>query len=79
MSSASTHHFAPTDHVVFALTLAASLGIGLLVAARSGGSTNDDYLVAGRRLGLLPAAVSMCVSVVSASTFIGEYGIGNIW
>lgn len=65
--------FHVADYIVFIITLLASAFIGLYFAfsrkARS--NTLEDYLLGGRGMGLLPVAISMCVSVVSANTFLG--------
>ena len=64
--------FSAADYAVFALTLLASLVIGLYFAfADRRKATTEDYLMGGRNLGLVPVAISMCVSVVSASSLLG--------
>ena len=64
--------FHPADYAVFALTLLASLSIGVYFAvADRRKNTTEDYLLGGRKLGLVSVAISMCVSVVSSNTFLG--------
>ncbi len=55
----------------------ALLGIGLWAARRS--RTHGDYLLGGRRLGALVAAISASASSSSAWTLIGVSGAAYVW
>ena len=65
-------YFHPVDYVVFVLMFIVSLSIGGIFAFRSRkNNTTDEYLMGGRKLGLVPVTISICVSVVSANTLLG--------
>lgn len=77
----TTRGFQWYDYVIFALTLVVSLGIGLYFAlAGSGQKTTKQYLMGNRNLGVVPVALSMFMSYVSAILILGntaeiyEYG-----
>ncbi|ELU11743.1 hypothetical protein CAPTEDRAFT_112700 [Capitella teleta] len=60
------------DYVVFALTLAISLGIGLYHAFTGDRQrTTKDFLMGNRQLRTLPVALSMLVSFISAVLVLG--------
>ena len=65
------------DYVFFSLTLLGTLAIGVYHAiaaaraARDRPTTTADYLVGGRRLGVLPVSVSLMASFVSAILMLG--------
>ena len=61
------------DFVIFSLTLAVSLGIGIYYACAGGGQkTTKDYLLGGRKLKTIPVAVSMVMSYISAILVLGN-------
>ena len=64
--------FHVVDYIIFVLTLVISLVIGLSFAylGRNEQST-DEYLMGGRKMKLVPVAISMCVSFISTNTFLG--------
>ncbi|XP_037075870.1 sodium-coupled monocarboxylate transporter 1-like [Pollicipes pollicipes] len=65
--------FSTVDYVVFALLLAISLGIGLYYGLCHSSEMNDTegYLLGGRQMGTLPAAMSLIASFMSAITLLG--------
>ena len=65
-------YFHWVDYVVFVFMFVFSLSIGVFFAFRSRNkNTTEEYLMGGRKLGLLPVTISICVSVVSANTLLG--------
>ena len=78
----SQNHFHIVDYVVFVFMFLISIGIGVYFGfAGRKQKTTDDYLMGGRQLSLIPVALSLVVSVVSANTLLGapaetyNYGI----
>ena len=71
------------DYLVVGLTLATSIGIGVFYAVKNRGQTTEDYLMAGRSLHVVPAAISMMISFLSAITLLGDsaeiYFYGITW
>ena len=64
--------FHPADYAVFILTLVLSLGIGLYHAFSSGRQiTTRDYFMAGRNMKVIPVAISMFMSYISAILVLG--------
>ena len=61
------------DFVVFIATLAISLGIGIYFACAGGGQkSTGEYLMGSRSLKIVPVALSLLVSFVSASGILGS-------
>ena len=61
------------DYLLFALTLVISLGIGLyygFVGTKQ--KTTKDYLRGGKSLGVIPVALSMFMSYISAILVLGN-------
>ena len=63
--------FGLVDYCVFGATLLLSLLIGVYHAVR-GKQTNEDLLLGGRSMSVLPVAVSIMVSFLSAILILGE-------
>ena len=63
--------FGLVDYCVFGGTLLLSLLIGVYHACR-GKQTNEDLLLGGRNMSILPVAVSIMVSFLSAILILGE-------
>ena len=63
--------FGLVDYCVFGATLLLSLLIGVYHAVR-GKQTNEDLLLGGRSMSILPVAVSIMVSFLSAILILGE-------
>ncbi len=76
--------FSPLDLLIVGVYLGASLGIGLLVARRAGGS-EENYFLAGRRLPWWLAAASLIATSFSIDTPLGigglvaAHGIPGVW
>uniref|UniRef100_A0A8D3AUN7 Sodium-dependent multivitamin transporter n=1 Tax=Scophthalmus maximus TaxID=52904 RepID=A0A8D3AUN7_SCOMX len=65
-------HFAVVDYVVFAVLLAASMGIGLYYALSGGRQrTTQEFLMADRNMRCLPVSLSLIASFQSAVAIIG--------
>lgn len=74
------------DYVVFVLSLAVSLGIGIyfaVVACLKKTNTSDEFLLGNRDLHWLPAGLSLTVSVLNAGFVIGVpaeiYYFGSVY
>lgn len=69
---ASKDTFDVWDWVLFAGMLVISAGIGIFYALRSGTQkTTNDYLMGGRDMQMLPVAISILVSFMSAILILG--------
>jgi len=64
------NHFQVVDYIVVGATFLISLLIGLYHAFANK-HTNEDLLVGGRNLNILPVAASIMVTYVSAITLLG--------
>uniref|UniRef100_A0A8C3AJF5 Sodium-dependent multivitamin transporter n=1 Tax=Cyclopterus lumpus TaxID=8103 RepID=A0A8C3AJF5_CYCLU len=65
-------HFTAADYVIFALLLAASIGIGLYHALSGGRQrTTQEFLLADRSMSCLPISLSLLASFQSAVAIIG--------
>uniref|UniRef100_A0A668AX16 Solute carrier family 5 member 6 n=1 Tax=Myripristis murdjan TaxID=586833 RepID=A0A668AX16_9TELE len=65
-------HFTVVDYVIFAILLAASLGIGLYYALSGGRQrTTQEFLMADRSMHCLPVSLSLIASFQSAVAIIG--------
>lgn len=62
--------FSWVDYVVFAAMIVASFGIGIYHAIKSSGN-NEDYLMGGHSIGVIPMAISLCASFNSAYMILG--------
>ncbi|RUS90059.1 hypothetical protein EGW08_002172 [Elysia chlorotica] len=74
------------DYVIFALSIAISLGIGVYYAIVNKWKNNtEEYLVGGRSMSFAPTAISTMVSFQSAITMLGIpaesycFGLQYIW
>jgi Na+/proline symporter len=67
------HTFTVWDWVAFAAVLLASSAVGLYFGfvSRRKPITSDDYLLAGRSMGVFPVALSLLGSFMSAITLLG--------
>lgn len=67
------HTFTVWDWVVFGAVLLASSIIGLYfgITSRRKPVSSDDYLLAGRSMGVIPVALSLLGSFMSAITLLG--------
>ncbi|KAM3594673.1 uncharacterized protein V6R79_011974 [Siganus canaliculatus] len=65
-------HFTVVDYVIFAVLLAASVGIGLYYALSGGRQrTTQEFLMADRSMSCLPVSLSLIASFQSAVAIIG--------
>ncbi|XP_028421504.1 solute carrier family 5 member 6 isoform X3 [Perca flavescens] len=65
-------HFAVADYVIFAVLLAASMGIGLYHALSGGRQrTTQEFLMADRSMRCLPVSLSLIATFQSAVAIIG--------
>ena len=73
MAGGSELSFHWADYLVFALTLLLSATIGVFYAYRDRRRTTvEEYMMAGRKMPILPVTVSMFVSWCSAITFLSD-------
>ncbi|XP_013380555.1 sodium-coupled monocarboxylate transporter 1-like [Lingula anatina] len=86
MPQAQVNTFGPVDYVVFAGTLVVSASIGIYQAFTGGRQkTTDEFLMANRKMGAIPAAMSLLASFMSAITLLGTpkemyvYGTQYLW
>ncbi|XP_067671674.1 sodium-coupled monocarboxylate transporter 1-like [Haliotis asinina] len=64
--------FSVPDYVVFGVTLVASAGIGLFYAIKDRKrASSDEYLMGGRKMYILPVAMSLTATFLSALTLLG--------
>ncbi|XP_073942952.1 putative sodium-dependent multivitamin transporter [Choristoneura fumiferana] len=64
--------FGPLDYVIMAATMIASIGIGVYFRFTGGKQkTNEEYLLADRNMSILPVAVSLMTSFMSAISLLG--------
>uniref|UniRef100_A0A3Q4B6H0 Uncharacterized protein n=1 Tax=Mola mola TaxID=94237 RepID=A0A3Q4B6H0_MOLML len=72
MDPSAQKHFTVVDYVIFAVLLAASVGIGLYHALTGGRQrTTREFLMADRSMGCLPVSLSLIASFQSAVAIIG--------
>ncbi|KAM7376232.1 hypothetical protein PAMP_005975 [Pampus punctatissimus] len=72
MDPSNQKHFTVVDYVIFAVLLAASLGIGLYYALSGGRQrTTQEFLLADRNMHCLPVSLSLIASFQSAVAIIG--------
>uniref|UniRef100_A0A665XEK9 Sodium-dependent multivitamin transporter n=1 Tax=Echeneis naucrates TaxID=173247 RepID=A0A665XEK9_ECHNA len=72
MDPSNQKHFEVVDYVIFAVLLAASVGIGLYYALSGGRQrTTQEFLMADRNMGCIPVSLSLIASFQSAVAIIG--------
>lgn len=72
MDLSEQKHFTAVDYVIFAVLLAASMGIGLYHALAGGRQrTTQEFLMADRSMRCLPVSLSLIASFQSAVAIIG--------
>lgn len=72
MDPSDHKHFTVIDYVIFAILLAASLGIGLYYALSGGRQrTTQEFLMADRSMHCLPVSLSLIASFQSAVAIVG--------
>ncbi|PRD21478.1 UNVERIFIED_CONTAM: sodium-dependent multivitamin transporter [Trichonephila clavipes] len=59
------------DYLIFAATLAISSGIGLFFQLTTKKKTNEEYLLAGKDMTVLPVAFSLMATFMSATVLMG--------
>ncbi|KAJ8040720.1 Sodium-coupled monocarboxylate transporter 2 [Holothuria leucospilota] len=65
-------HLTAWDYLIVIAMLSASAGIGVYFAIRSRhGQLSNDYFLGNRRMSVLPVAVSLAATVMSAITYLG--------
>lgn len=63
----------PIDYVVLVALLCSSLGIGVYYALCRKQTSTADYLVGGRSMPLVPTAISLLASYISAILILGQH------
>ncbi|XP_046460580.1 sodium-coupled monocarboxylate transporter 1-like isoform X1 [Daphnia pulex] len=63
--------FTWVDYFLFALTLVVSSLVGIYHAWRGASGSTSDYLMGGRKMPILPVAMSLAASSFSATTLLG--------
>lgn len=72
MDTSAQKHFTTADYVIFAVLLAASMGIGVYYALTGGRQrTTQEFLLADRSMSCLPVSLSLIASFQSAVAIIG--------
>ncbi|XP_056152305.1 sodium-dependent multivitamin transporter-like [Lampris incognitus] len=72
MDPVDQKHFTVVDYVIFAILLAASMGIGIYYALSGGRQrTTQEFLLADRSMRCLPVSLSLIASFQSAVAIIG--------
>ncbi|XP_037652090.1 solute carrier family 5 member 6 [Sebastes umbrosus] len=72
MDPSNEKHFTAVDYVIFAVLLAASIGIGLYHALSGGRQrTTQEFLMADRSMSCIPISLSLIASFQSAVAIIG--------
>ena len=61
-----------TDYIVFGVTILFSVAIGIYYAIKEKRRTTEDYLIAGRKLHIIPASISLMITFLSAITILGD-------
>lgn len=70
--STDVKHLSVIDYIVFAAMLAISALIGIYYACTGGKQkTASEFLMANRQMGVLPVALSLLASFMSAITLLG--------
>ncbi|GBN39921.1 Sodium-coupled monocarboxylate transporter 2 [Araneus ventricosus] len=59
------------DYIIFAAMLVVSAGIGIFFQLTSKKKTNEEYLLAGKDMSILPVAFSLMATFMSATTLMG--------
>ncbi|GFV39792.1 putative sodium-dependent multivitamin transporter [Trichonephila clavipes] len=59
------------DYIILGATLCVSSGIGLYFQLTSKKKTNEEYLLAGKDMSVLPVAFSLMATFMSSTTFMG--------
>ncbi|XP_055690264.1 sodium-coupled monocarboxylate transporter 1-like [Lutzomyia longipalpis] len=72
--TADLERFSTLDFFFFAITFLLSSAIGLYYGflSRRTANTREEYLLGGRKMGLLPITASLVATVVSGSTVLGH-------
>jgi Na+/pantothenate symporter len=66
-----TATFSTVDYIVFAIVLVLSFAIGIYHSFKHSGN-NEEYLMGGRSIGIIPMAISLCASFNSAYMILGK-------
>ena len=82
----NTHTFTVVDYVLFVTILIVSAGIGVFYAIKDRRKqTTKEYLLAGGNMHVIPVALSLLASFMSAITILGtpsemySYGTMYLW
>ena len=76
-------HFTTTDTIIVICYLIVLIGVGIWVARRT--KTTEDFMVAGRNIGIWKFTAAMAACVIGGSLTMGSstlaynFGIGAIW
>ena len=60
------------DYIVFAVTIVISFSIGVFYACKRNTNSPESYLVANRKMSMVPIAISMLASFFSAISMLGN-------
>ncbi|CAH1799507.1 unnamed protein product [Owenia fusiformis] len=75
MAEIPRNTFGTWDYVIFVAVLLVSIGVGLFFAFTGGRQkTNNEFLMANRQMNVVPVAISMVVTIISAITLVGTPG-----
>lgn len=73
VAEAAAKGMTPVDYVVLVGLLCGSLGIGVYYALCRKQTSTADYLVGGRSMPLVPTAISLLASYISAILILGQF------
>ncbi|XP_046397337.1 sodium-coupled monocarboxylate transporter 1-like [Ischnura elegans] len=72
-SMALVKKFSPVDYAVFCtmLGMSATIGIYFAFCARQKQNTTSEYLMGGKKMGIIPVSLSLVASLISGITLLG--------
>lgn len=66
------------DYTIVALLLMISVGIGAFYAWKDRDQEEDNYMMGGRQMKVLPSAISLIATFVPSTAMIGQFAETNL-